>query len=651
MLGLLRPLLPVLAIQIYWASIVFIGWILTAALLKRTKGSFIYNWKALPFAARFFIATSLGFSLFGVFTLIGYGLSLSAWWLVGFYLAAVLWAVIYAYRNYRVLIKPAIRPLLTSIQSLRLFSPLGILLILSAVSLVLTFFIGGFIGADGFIHVSKIRHLVDQGFTFTDAYYGTVPETRHTLSILHTILAVPSRLSINPITSWYASAMFLQLVKLAGIFYLAWRLLYWTRSNVRSQYAALATIITLGLFNNYFISYPSVFVGSWIILLTIALFDITERHNHTLLIVASFLIALTHPLASLACAFLIALIGLGFLIFDRTFISKKNIFTFGASFVLLLSTPLFTSTLPDRMTDYAKNFAAGTLQYLHIGRFEAFRPASTQYFVSDSFSIAPWPIALLSVIGIVGMFIFIKNRRHRILIGAFMLFVPLLLYNPLTFTFLKKFLPIWGIARFIVVNQLIMLTVFFGILFVVKLTDKLIKSRYAVNFVLPALTVLTLIIFLTMQTFGAIDPVSARHASMYEQQKMVYGNLSSIIHVLPEEKNATVLAELSWDSFIIPVVAPLHVVAINEANSPPAADMVDRSACFTKLYSTLNPGLLKQAQVDYILVRRSESALYNIAIQTASLTPVKQDDERVLFKFDSTSIQSANEQVCTFVES
>jgi len=648
MMHLLRPGLAVFAVQLFWLSIVCIGWSLVCALQRCTKNNFIYKWQDLPAAAKFVIATALSFTLFSVFTVIAYILSLPSWCLGVFYICSLTATILYAFRFGATTYTQSFHSAVKTITAIRLWSPVGTLIVLLLIDLFLTFFIGGFMGADGFIHISKIRHLTLDGFTLTDAYYGTVPETRHTIGVLHTLMTVPSVFGINPITSWYASAVFFKLVKTCAIFYLAWRLFYWKRGDIRIKYAATATILPLALYNSYFISYPAFFVAVWIMVFTVALFDVAEHKNLSLLVISSILIACTHPLASIATALLLCLVVAAWLIFERKLFTRRLALGLLATLAILMSTPIFAATLPNQMTDTAKNFSANDMNYFHVGSLRAFSPTRVQYF--DTPAALSWSIAILSALGVIGLFVFIKNRRARCVVGAAVLFAPVVLYNPISFTVLSKHLPIWAIARFTVANQLTLFMAFFGLLFLAASLQKLVRPHLSSATIARLLFVTTLIIFVCTQTYGAVDAAQGKNLSIYDQQRTVLTDMSDIEQALPNDKGAVVLAERTWDSFIIPVVAPLHVVAIHESNSTPAADMTHRSACFDLLYASLDPTLMKQAHVKYVLAKQSETIFYDLAARSPNLKPIKQTATRVLYKFDGADVIAANNPACHFHE-
>jgi hypothetical protein len=650
MIHFLQPAVSVLAMQLYFLTIVCIGWALISALAARRKNKQLLDWPALPIPAKFLLAAASGFVLFSIFTIVAYALSLHLAWIVAAYVISLLWASFYIVTTQRRTVFDGIRTIGSGITSIKLLSPMGLLTIALIIDLVLALFIGSFMGGDGFVHVSKIRHILEHGFTLTDAYYGTAPETRHTLSVLHTLLAVPAWFGIDPISCWYASAAFFKLLRISAIFYLAWRTFGWVAPRQRTSYAALVTLLSLALFNNSFISYPSLFVCTWIILLIVGLFDAVHNRNLLLLPIAGLLIATTHPLAAVACALLLILTGVIYLIFDRQVITKRFVLALAAAGLLLISTPLFTATLPDQMTTESKEFGVADYSYIHVSGLEAFRPTASQYFTTDAFTPMPTWLWVLSALGVIGLFVFIKKRRDRLLVATILLYVPLILYNPLAFSVLKHELPVWGIARFTAVNQLTLLLAFYGLLMLFYGLSKVSTVFLRENIRLVGLTVVTVVLFLATQTYGVVDPKNLPDKSMYDQQSMIYSNLSAIAAALPDDKNAIVLAERTVDSFMIPVVAPLRVVAIHTNNSTPAADMIHRSACFNKLYTTLDPSLLEQANVRYVLANRNEAAFYNLALANPSLHIAKATPQWVLFSVDSENVPRAHDPVCIFHE-
>lgn len=201
-----------------------------------------------------------------------------------------------------------------------------------------------------------------------------------------------------------------------------------------------------------------------------------------------------------------------------------------------------------------------------------------------------------------------------------------------------------------VADQLVQVMAFFGLLLLTVSVPKLLKLKIPSKVLTILLLAVVTLIFVFTQSYRSVDDDQERNVSIHSQQAAVLSDIQNIQQVLPNDKYAIVLAERSWDSFIIPVVAPLHVVAIDDDNSTPAADMVHRSACYEKLYATLNPELLKQAGVKYVLAKKSEAVFYSLAANDPDLTPVKHNDERILYKFNGSGIKAANSSVCHYDE-
>lgn len=648
--GLLQPLRSVLFVQLYWLSILCIGWVIVLFLRNRYNNKYFSNWTTLPLAAKILISAAVSFVLFSIFTLIAYGLSLPGWTAAVFYLLCLSGTVWYGWKYCRSIMLSAIKNCLSKLQQTLLISPVGLLLILLVVELGLAFLIGGFIGADGFVHVSKVRHILESGFNLTDAYFGTAPETRHTLSVLHTMIAIPSVFRIDPLSSWYASGLFFKIIKISSVMYLAWYLFYWMKDKIRIQYAALATILSLAIFNNYFTSYPSVFVAAWICLFIIALYEITKNKSLELLIISSILIATTHPIAAVAAALLLVFCFIVITIFDRKFLNKKILLTGIASLLILLSTPLFTAMLPNRMTEFTKNYSANDYSYFHFGPLRAFVPNLELNVTADFFSATPPIVIFLSLLGVAGLFLFIKDKRMRAVSLAVVLFAPLVLFNPLVFTPLEKLLPIWAIARFNTMNQLTEITVFIGLMVITAGIFKLRNRKLNWQTAILPLTLVVTVLFCCLQALGAVDPKLFPNASMYDQQQTVYSSLKEISSALPEEKHAIVLAGKSSDSFMIPVISSLRVLSIDDTHATPAADMNNRTACFEKLYARLNPELLKQTNVGYVLADRNDPVFFKLALQNPRLEKVKETQVRTLYKFNGNGVKSAAEKTCVFNE-
>lgn len=626
-MSFIAPFQVVFAIQFYWISIVLIGCATLLIFQKYTKSRLYLN-AVLPLPAKLVLYTAIGFAAIGIVTVVGYLLKLGSWWLGVSYLVLLATSLFAVYIN-RTILLIGLRKYVRRLRQLPLFSAISFFSIVLLADFVLSLFIGGYLFGDGFVHISKIRHLIDHGFTLTDAYYGTVPETRHHVSVLHTLYAIPSYFGIDPLNSWFFSLAFFRLVKWCAIFYLAWFLLGLTQieSKHRTSLSASAGILGIVLFNSYLVNYPSFFIVVWVMLFIIGIISLLVYGEKLIYVAASFLIALTHPLISLGTCILLAMICAGVMIFNKHIPSKASIKTISISFIILVSTPIFSSLLPNQMTESAINYGMDKYEYFQLFGLSAFMPNLYQYTGILNSLI----YAIFTLIGLVVIYRMALERTVKIVILCLLLFLPVTIYNPMFSSLVKEFLPIWAQARLTAVNGLI----FVGALFSIYACTTLVSKRYKNIVSRPALTLcITLIILLISQSFNTtgvkgqedyIHNLASVQFDRYKQLKAI-GDLLSVV-----DDGSVVVAEKYYDNFMIPVMSSVHVTAISEGNSSPAADMVGRSRCYEQLINTLDKSLLDQVGAKYILAAR-ESSLHHLAKSKAYLKLINGNFSHELFK-------------------
>ena len=630
-----QQFLPLVLLQLYWFSIAFIGWSVLRRLREKSGWTAL---RTLPFLANFLLSNALGFGLVGVVTVLGYALHLPITVLVAVYAGALVAAVISVNGNHLSFGRPSKLLLFVS------FVLLGGLIF----DYFLSLWIGGYLGGDAIVHISKIRWIVEHGFSLTDAYFGTVPETRHHIGVTHSLYAIPTWFGMEAWTAWFGSQAYFRLLLWASLFLLSWMMLGHTTRKVRLTLSTVLTIAGILLLSgSYTAQYPTTYSACWVVVFVAGLMYLIRRQvkvGSALLLLASFLIALTHPLTAVAAAFLLAFVCLGTLVFDRRAITRGSIGAVIGSGALLLSTPLFTQLLPNRMTETARNYGLERYEFFHVGDFFARVPTLPQ-------GPLEWSLLILSFIG--GLYLFLKARKRaeKVIVVCLGLFAVLVLYNPLVYTLASKVLPAWAINRFGMVGQLFsIIAVPIGIFWIATgiLRFTRLKGVRREGVALGLLTAVVLIFSPLVQSFNTasfVKGVSVRKINYNARQLM--GAYKNILKDVPD---GTVVFAGRGDSFFLPAVAPVHVIAISEANATPAADMTHRTKCFESLYATLDPLLLKQARVEYILTQRG-SAFDKRVASMASL--VKKDSSSwtklALYKV-SVPTGASSDNSCLFDE-
>lgn len=589
-------LITAILLQGYWLSVPVIGYAVLRFSSRRLKLG--KTWEECPFLAKFLISVGVGFFIFALITIVMYAFQLSSWILVGLYICLLLFAAysLFFSKDMRIDIMGCLK----ARQWVKVSWVMWLLMTLLAFDYVYSMWVGGYLQGDGVVHISKIRHIVENGFTLTDAYFGATPETRHHINITHTLYAIPSRMGIDPVNVWYFSLAFFRLLKWISIFLLAWVVARIIKPAPARIWASFATVFGLLLLSgSYTIQYPGNYVAVWMVLFIVGCANLISNRSVWLAVVGATLIAFTHPLASMAACMLLILLSMGLLLFDRGLLNRRVVMGFILCGALLLSTPIFTQLLPNQMTEFAKNYGMERYEFYDIGPLTARAPSMPD-------SKTEIVIAAISAIGYVFLLIKLRLHKTRTVFYASSMFLVLLLYNPFVYTVLERVLPAWAIQRLGVANQVSIIVLFFGVLALALVIKKWLTKRVSL-YVLVALALVCMFIFL--QSFNHMPKSEVSVHDMNASSREIMRFEKDVL--LPKDKHVVVFDDI-YRSFLYPAASQVYVLAILESSATPAADMVERSRCYHLIKEELQPALLKQAGIEYVLAWHNEP-LYKLA--------------------------------------
>ncbi len=637
----------VLLVQAFWFSLLAIGYLVTASLQKRYKNKFIDGWSEFPLAGKILLSAASAFTIFSIFTVIGYIFRLPGWWLGFSYLLVLASAIFLGISYVRKEIAKDITGLGKSIRNLRPWSPGFMLVLVLIADFIICLYMGMNLGGDSPVHIAKIRHLVGQGFTIEDAYYGGIPETRHHISILHTLFAIPTWFKVEAFQSWFLSIGFLKFLKSLAVYFLAYRLADRFKPLVRELLAVGTTIMSLVLFSNYALGLPTDFALVWLILLTIAVLEVVVHRNYWLMILASGLLALTHSIGAVCGLLIIGTSALAIILFNRRIVNKKMILAFVASGLLLISTPLFTLSLPNQISDAAWESGADKFGYFSLGNFEALQPTVTQFSRLNNGPL----LSILSVIGLAYLIFVVKRKAEKLIIASIIVIVPLIINNPLAFSLLHKFLPVWGIERLTGANQLFLLFVPFGlfatIIYILRFI-KILKPNMQQLLAGACVMLFAFGAFPFVNSFNSLrlsEPTTKGYRS--KQQKYL-SQIEAINSVAPNDTGAVVLAE-DYPSLLLPAVSPVHVLAIRDARATPASDNQQRRVCRDLIINNLDKDLMDQVRIKYLVAARS-SDLDDIAKSDRNLKLTKTESGYNLYRNNLDQPNAKTNKQCEFNE-
>jgi hypothetical protein len=359
--------------------------------------------------------------------------------------------------------------------------------------------------------------------------------------------------------------------------------------------------------------YPASLVIIWIAAYVVGLYWLLTNRSPWAAILSALLIAFTHPLASLMVFGLTVLIVVVAFIFDRNVRQERAFIKyFTCVLLILIATPLITALMPNQMTEFAANYG-DKLTYYSVGGIEFVRP-TMPLLSSMDFNIV---LTILFFIGVIAMSYIKKNKPAFIIILCSWLFVPLTLFNPVFLGIAGHFLPSWALARFYTANVFIYIAIPIGIYALLALGLRLSKPVKKIhNNLLTRTTLycwLAIAIVFLLPGVNRFNKSPVPNATIYGYNKNAYEELRTIQDVIPRDAIGIALGSSVDNSFIIPAVSSLHVVAIVESSASPAADAHTRVQCQNYLSDNWDLGAMKAAGITYLFAAPG-SKLYENAM-------------------------------------
>lgn len=467
-------------------------------------------------------------------------------------------------------------------------------------------------GSDAYVHLSKITAIVNQGFSLQDGYFSHIVESRYHVNIVHAMYALGAwTLHMQPSEVWQHSLAFFRLLVWSSFFSFA----YYAARNWLKQdrnwsllLASLAVIAALSKFTGWFFvaNYPNQIVTAWMVLFVILLSQYVMRNVGALgLLLTAFLITLTHPTYSLATAlFVLLFIALRLLFQRRKFLkSRKDLLVYLASVGILMLSPVVTLLFPDRMTD--ESFSFGDFATSTIAGLKIFKPGVPQ-------DLTGMAILIVCTLGLAALvYNARKNKDQLLLVLALVLFFPLIAYNPLTFGLISEHLPLWLIDRFRAMNIFMFISFPFGAYAVVKIGARIFKgvkistaTRNALQCIVIILLVLAFSAKFIKTTYRSFMFQHNASAGFYGFMDRTHNDFGGILN-----NNKVVVASIG-DSYFLPAVASIDVVAIYDAHATPVADSQSRLKCQEKLIKSFSYSDLRAVNADYVVLAKY-AAEYN----------------------------------------
>lgn len=503
-------------------------------------------------------------------------------------------------------------------------------------------------GSDSYVHVARILTISTYGFSIDDGFMRGVAESRYHFNAIYAVYVPIIKLTgIIPADAWSLSLAFFRFIQWVAIGALAFFVFdRYLIKDKRWVYVATAAsiVLAIALFSSsqfmHVAVYPNKVETLWLVLFVIGLALFMDRHKKLgglLAIASAVLITLTHPTYSLMAALFVCVLATALLAghLVRVYkVTRHQLILLGSLFAVLMVSPVVTILFPDRMTEDSFNFGNFNTMTLFGIEILPFGLPST---------LEGWILMITSVTGYVYLIfrLWMNDRRGvAIIVTCLMLFIYLIVHNPLFMAVVHEKLPLWLLARFGAMNVFQFISLILGIYAFIALCQKLIKHMFMKK------AAIIIIILVATVFISAKLPVSYKNL-YYATKGIDHGYLEYIHRTHTTLKNtfepgSVVVANIG-DSYFLPAVLPVKVVAIHEAHATPEADSADRLACTSQLFSTrFSDAVLRTVDADYIVIAKWENNFKELwkelDARTDVLDKIADTQDYLVYKVDETRL-------------
>jgi hypothetical protein len=496
-------------VQLFWLSfpVIGLGALLACTVLKpRARFS-----KQLAELAKnghlltvVFLLFCVGVGLFAPLLVLAYTFKLPVDLVVGYYLALLSIGVGMITASRQKLRTYLTHRLTGTTRNQRLLAILVIIVVI--VEYVVALRTGAAFYDDTPVHLAKLQLQLNAGhFTFADPYLGQhgVVDLRYMVNTLGSMQVVAARLfGVMAYQIWFYSHAFHCLLLSVSLFALAHT--YLPKSVRNWSYAVLLLNPIYSPNGAYFYIYPELphaVALVWTCLLFIGLKHLFEKSQWQLVVLASFLIATTHALASCYTAAFLLLLGGCLLALRR--LNRKQATVLAVCIAMLLVPVAITQALPKGGVQPELHFTSGRGLHLRgvsvkdVGIFKvpAFALGSKDYYLIAPIFDARALVVSVVMVGYIMLFKQIKRQRAkqvliwallavalgsynvlyvsligyaflirrassthaRVIVATATLFFACIAFNPLVLTVAYGHFPLWFIARFQDLNMFAMI--------------------------------------------------------------------------------------------------------------------------------------------------------------------------------------------------
>lgn len=655
---MLKTLVIITLIQLYWLSFPLIGYALLLVLknhnFKYAKiGEFAAYILQLHFLVRLFFALLFGMAAYGIVSIFMYT----------FHLPAIVMTVIYSFFllfsiGY-LLIHFFKHKSFEKIKNIKItlarskLSYLTLVIALLAISFVaidyyLSLRYGGtiYLGNDVYVHLARIITILEDGYSFRDGFFEGIIESRYHVNLVYSlyipISQLVSAIEVLPFDVWRWSLGFFRFLQWLAVFNLAYfifKYLLKRRDVLVWSYLAVVSSVAFMSGTFFIANYPNQIVNLWVIAYVIGMIIYENYRKYGIIIIlAAILLALTHPTYSLMVAIFTAFYIVLRVVFNFRGVRKPRQYViYLLSIVILMSSPVLTQLFPN----YISKFVTQTGVNFNYSLFLPLTPI-------DDLQL---PMLVLGVLTAIYLLIHLRHmRKFQIIFLSLILFIPIIIFNPIAIAILGKFLHTGIFYRFNAMNVLwlilLPLAAVVLILAIGKLVEK-IKMKSGIERAVVRTSYVVAITGVLLVSAVAIKPsydiyekfITPGGDYEYERIHRLHDQLSERI-----EDDALVVAN-EVDSYLLAPVLSVYTLTIPTSHATPTAAMANRVTCQDAIMTNFNLADLKAIDAEYIFLSYwEEESIEQIqrADSKAYLDKIIQTQDFVVYEVDKSVKHNGN---------
>ena len=639
---------------LYWGSLAFIGFAILKFILAKKKYAVPLGIASNPFLYAL-VSFATGVAAVSVVSVIGYIFRLPSVVFVIAWVVLLLAAIVY--------LAPAIKSRLLLVKTIKVggirFWLLGLLVLATIGALVVDYVLSTYFGAqfaegsDSYVHVAKILSIATYGFSLDDGFMAGVLETRYHINAIYPLyMPIIHVLGISPADAWNLSAGFFRLIQWVSIGALA-GFLYgrFAKKKHLPMYAVICvtTLAAIALFTSkwflHVATYPNKVVILWFTLLRVGVILFCDRLQRDrkvglyLAYVGAALTTLTHPTYALMAAVFIFALTVIFVVgrFAKWWrLLWRDVAHLLVLFVLLMLSPIVAVAFPDRMTQASFDFGDfKTTQVLGVDVLPIGLP-------NTLLSIT---IAVVALLGYAFMLVMAYRRRQYkvvAILAVIIAFPYLTMHNPLFMYIVGDRLPLWLVSRFSAMNILRQIVFIVGLYSVALLVYRLVAQRVVRRSIITALLIMVAVYLAISYVNGYKELRAGTKAIDHGYLGFIHRTQEDLRGVMPP--GSLVVANLG-DSYFLPAVIPIKVVAIHEAHATPMADSADRLRCEEQLLETgYDSRMLATIKADYVVLAKwqtNRDYLQQALTSRDDFTFVKETRDFFVYKVNQQRLDAA----------